>query len=197
MGPSDPPAQPGCAACGHEHLVEFYETEEFLVASVADFVTAALRNGDAAVVVATPEHRAAFDGALAGLSVDVEEAVLDGRYLVIDAAALLSSFMVAGAPDGERFRAAVTPLLDRAGDDGREVSVYGEMVALLWAAGDVTSTIALEDMWNELAASRSFSLLCGYPISSFDVQSRELFAHICRQHTGVRNAQRSPDPDLA
>ena len=47
MEPSSLPAQPGCAACGHEHLVEFYETEEFLVASVADYVVggAARRRG--------------------------------------------------------------------------------------------------------------------------------------------------------
>ena len=189
------PAQPGCAACGHEHLVEFYETEEFLVASVADFVTAALRDGDAAIIVATPEHSAAFDDALGGRGVDVEGAANEGRYLVIDAADLLSTFMVDGSPDRERFEAVVTPLLDRASADGREVSVYGEMVALLWAAGDVTSTIALEDMWNQLAGIRSFSLLCGYPISSFDVQSRQLFEHICGQHGGVRTEQRSADPD--
>ena len=85
--------------------------------------------------------------------------------------------------------------MDRAADGDREVSVYGEMVALLWAAGDVTSTIALEDMWNELAGIRKFSLLCGYPISSFDVQSRALFAHICGQHTSVRSPKGLKDLD--
>ncbi len=197
MDPSSLPEQPGCAACGHEHLVEFYETEEFLVASVADFVTAALRDGDAAIVVATPEHRAAFADALAGRGIDVEDAAYDGGYVVIDAAALLSTFMVDGAPDRERFQAAVIPLLDRAADARRHVSVYGEMVALLWAAGDVTSTIALEDHWNELAVIREFSLLCGYPISSFDVQSRSMFEHICGQHTGVRKSRTLSEPESA
>ncbi len=117
MESSNLPSQPGCAACGHEHLVEFYETEEFLVA--------------------TPEHRAAFHDALGGRGIDLEEAAQEGRYVAIDAAALLSTFMVDGSPDRERFQAAVTPLLDRAADGHRDVSVYGEMVALLWAAGDV------------------------------------------------------------
>ena len=125
---------------------------------------------------------------IAARGVDLEEAAYEGRYVAIDAADLLSTFMVDGAPDRERFQAIVTPLLDRAAArETREVRVYGEMVALLWDAGDVTSTIALEDMWNELAVIRAFSLLCGYPISAFDVQSRALFEHICGQHSGVRS----------
>lgn len=194
MQSSNPPEQPGCAACGHEHLVEFYETEEFLVASVADYVVSALRSDAAAIVVATAEHRGAFADAIAALGVDVEDAADEGRYIVVDAAELLSMFMVDGAPDGDRFEGLVTPLLDRAADGHREVRVYGEMVALLWDAGDVTSTIALEDMWNELAAIREFSLLCGYPISAFDVQSRGLFEHICGQHTSVRPQQPGGTP---
>jgi hypothetical protein len=193
MESSSLPEQPGCAACGHEHLVEFYETEEFLVASVADFVTATLRADDAAIVVATPEHRKAFAHAVGARGIDIDEATSDGRYLAIDAAGLLSTFMVDGAPDRERFQAVVTPLLDLAADVERDVSVYGEMVALLWGAGDVMSTIAFEDLWNELASVRPFSLFCGYPISAFDVQSRAQFQHICGQHTGVKPPQRRPE----
>jgi hypothetical protein len=195
MESSDLPAQPGCAACGHEHLVEFYETEEFLVASVADYVAPALLGEDAAIVVATPEHREAFADALATHGVDVEEAAREGRYLAIDAAGLLSMFMLDGAPDRDRFQGVVTPLIARAATGEREVRVYGEMVALLWLAGDVTSTIALEDLWNELAGICEFSLFCGYPISSFDVQSRALFAHICGQHSSVRSTRAMSDLD--
>jgi hypothetical protein len=187
MESSSLPAQPGCAACGHDHLVEFYENEEFLVASVVDYVVSALRADESAVVVATAEHREAFADGIGAHGADVEHAAREGRYLALDAAALLATFMVDGAPSREHFLAAVSPLLDVASGGGeRDVRVYGEMVALLWEAGDVTSTIALEDLWNELALVRSFSLLCGYPISAFDVQSRALFQHICGQHTGVR-----------
>jgi MEDS: MEthanogen/methylotroph, DcmR Sensory domain len=97
--------------------------------------------------------------------------------------------MVDDAPDPVRFRAAVTGLLDRAADGGRPVRVYGEMVALLWGAGNVASTIALEDLWNELAEVRAFSLFCGYPIQGFDVQSRAVFKHICGQHSTVVPAE--------
>ena len=94
--------------------------------------------------------------------------------------------MVDGTPDPARFRENVVGLLERVSDAGREVRVYGEMVALLWEAGHVSSTIALEDLWNELVAEFGFSLFCGYPISGFDVQSRSAFEHICGQHSAVR-----------
>lgn len=172
-------------AAPHDHLVEFYETEDFLVATVADFLLPALCDGDAAVVVATPEHRAAFAAELTGAGIDLDAADVDGRYQSFDAAALLAQFMVDGAPDPDRFRAAATAVIDRAATGGRNVRVYGEMVALLWADGDVTSTIALEDLWNDLAATLSFSLFCAYPMQGFDDRARAAFKRICRQHSTV------------
>jgi hypothetical protein len=186
MAFSDTPAPPGCAACGHEHLVEFYETEEHLVATVTEYLVPALSGYDAAIVVATAEHREAFAAEIRAAGVDVDAATADGRYHAVDAADLLARFMVDGAPDPARFREVVTQILDGASSGGREVRVYGEMVALLWASGDVLSTIALEDLWNVLGAEHGFSLFCGYPVSGFDVQSRSAFEHICGQHSSVR-----------
>ena len=170
---SNPAGSEGCAACGHEHLVAFYETEERLVATVVAHLAPALLGRDAAIVVATAEHREAF----------AEELQPD----------LLSRFMVDGTPDRARFREIVVALLDRVSEEDREVRVYGEMVALLWAAGHVTSTIALEDLWNELVAELGFSLFCGYPISGFDVQSRSAFEHICGQHSAVRRPMQADE----
>ena len=42
------------------------------------------------------------------------------------------------------------------------VSIYGEMVNLLWERGDVMAAMRLEGLWNELGAGIDFSLLCGY-----------------------------------
>src|ERR1700721_2310373 len=44
----------------HSHLVQFYETDEFLVDTVSEFVGASLRDGDASIVIAPPAHRRAF-----------------------------------------------------------------------------------------------------------------------------------------
>jgi diguanylate cyclase (GGDEF)-like protein len=183
---------------GHEHLVEFYETEDFLVKTVADFISPPLHRDDAAVVAATAEHLAAFAAAIRREGVDLDAAVEDGRYVTVDADELLGAFMIDGTPDPALFRDTVGPLLDRLTANGRAVWVYGEMVAQLLAAGDISSTIALEDLWNDLARVRDFSLLCAYPMLGFDDHAGATFRKICGQHTTVIPADsysllRTPD----
>src|SRR5262249_45292720 len=41
---------------------------------------------------------------------------------------------------------------------------YAEMVDLLWRDGKEETALRLEGWWNELAATRSFRLLCGYHV---------------------------------
>jgi hypothetical protein len=185
METSGQTAPSGGATVEHEHFVEFYETTAFLVGTVADFLVPALRAGDSAIVVATPEHRAAFASAISAEQIDLDAATRAGRYQALDAAEVLATFMHRGGPDPIRFAQVAGSLIDRASEGGRQVKVYGEMVALLWKDGDVRSTIALEDLWNDLAVARSFALLCAYPMQDFDDDARAAFKHICSQHSDV------------
>ncbi len=189
VGPRDLAHGP-CGCAGHGHLVEFYETEEFLVETVSGFIGHALHSADAAIVVATAAHRDAFVAALQAAGLDVPAAIAEGRYLAFDAEELLATFMVDGEPDAERFAETIGEVIGRASAGGRRVRIYGEMVALLWDAGDVLSAIALEDLWNDLAAEREFALLCAYPMRAFDDEaSAEAFKRICEQHTTVIPAE--------
>jgi hypothetical protein len=172
-------------SCSHDHVVQFYESDAFLVGTVADFVVSSLRGWEAVIVVGTPQHREAFAQAIRAEGVDLDAAQRDGRYRAMDARSLLSRFMVDGSLDPVRFEDVVGSLIDTASADGSHVAIFGEMVALLWADGDVRSTLALEKMWNELAAGRSFSLLCAYPLQAFDDTARDVFRHICAEHRVV------------
>lgn len=172
--------------CGHDHRVEFYDSTEFLVDSVTDFTGTALRDGDAAIVVATEAHRSAFEAALRRSGIDIDAAVAEDRYLAFDAGEKLASFMISGMPDAGRFAEMAGAVIERATAQGRRVRVYGEMVALLWDAGDVASAITLEDLWNDLAGVHHFELLCAYPMSAFeDAASAAAFKRICDQHSTV------------
>ncbi len=159
---------PPVSQCAHDHQVEFYESEAFLVDTVCAFLVPALRDGDAAIVVATAAHRHAFERSLEDAGIDVDAAVREGRYLAFDARAVLARFMVADVPDATLFAEAVGEVMDRASQGGRAISVYGEMVALLWDDDDRASALALEDLWNDLAQQRAFSLLRAYPMRAFD-----------------------------
>jgi PAS domain S-box-containing protein len=173
------------------HRVQFYEREGFLVHTVSGFVGSALHDGDAAIVIATAAHRREFEAAFDASGIDVSAAI--DRYRVLDAAELLQKFMVNGAPNAERFCDAVGALLEQPAADGRAVQIFGEMGALLWDAGDTASTIALENLWNDLGESHQLARLCAYPLHAFGNQANAApFARICQQHTSVIPSESYP-----
>jgi signal transduction histidine kinase len=60
------------------------------------------------------------------------------------------------------------------------------MVALLWAEGKPEAAIRLEELWNDLARTHSFSLRCAYPMSGFCREEHgDLLLKICDQHSNV------------
>ena len=75
--------------------------------------------------------------------------------------------MVGGVPEPERFATIVGGIIARAAEGGRQVRVFGEMVALLAAAGDQPAALRLEQLWNELQRQRAFPLVCAYPLDAF------------------------------
>ena len=64
------------------------------------------------------------------------------------------------------------------------VRAYGEMVDVLWKQGREDAAIRLEILWNKLAHTYGFALLCGYSMGNFYKQA-ERFQEVCRQHTHV------------
>lgn len=176
---------------GHSHVVGFYETDAFLVTSVRDFLASSLVDDDAAIVVATGSHRDSFGRALMKEGIDIAVAQRCGRYIALDAADALSTFMVESMPDAARFEATMGKLISRATEGPREVRIYGEMVAVLWDQGNVAAAIALEDLWNDLATRHPFSLFCAYPLSAFTTAaSTEPFRKICALHSRVISTMR-------
>jgi anti-sigma regulatory factor (Ser/Thr protein kinase) len=80
-------------------------------------------------------------------------------------------------------------ILSQAGATGRPVHAYGEMVALLWEAGDVVAAIALEEAWNELADEFAFALLCAYRADAVLGGEHEgALRQVCDLHSSVSGA---------
>lgn len=181
------PYPPNTAAYGH--FVQFYESDQFLIAEVAAFVGAGLRSGDAGIVIADPAHRRALRESLAADAAGTAEGA--GPLLEFDAAEVLASILVDDKPDEALFRQVVGGILERAADGGvRRVRVYGELVALLCADNKHAQAVALEAFWNGLARAFEFKLFCGYPMKVFESGDHALaFEHVCHAHTLVRPAE--------
>ena len=133
------------------------DIDEEVVAAVADRFTAAAGAGHALVLVATPPHRSAVDLELRRRGVVLPP---DGFH-ALDAATTLASLIVDDEPDAAQFSNVIGGLVSDLTARWPGVSIYGEMVGILWERGDALAAIRLERHWNDLAAELDFSLLCG------------------------------------
>jgi PAS domain S-box-containing protein len=196
------PAEAQSAHRAHNHSVQFYERDNFLVSRVASYVAQGLVDGEPAVIIATPGHRRSFTAELRRQGIDDNEFRRSGKLVLLDARETLEKFMTGLVPDRERFETVVGSVISQAcASAGGSIRAYGEMVDLLWKAGNAEGAIALEELWNDLAATHEFSLLCAYAIDGFsDSEDLAAFQAICDTHTHVRPAESytgdGPDDEL-
>jgi hypothetical protein len=154
---------------GHFHAVQFYQDDATLTGIVADFIASGLASGDPAIIIATAEHSAAIQSELRQRSIDVDDLKRLGDLVVLDARETLQAFMVDGMPDAGTFNYVLGELLRQicGSRPSCVVRAYGEMVNVLWRDGLEAAAIRLETLWNELANTHDFKLLCGYSMGNF------------------------------
>jgi len=177
------------------HEVAAYDGAASLVARVADFAVASFADDVPVVTISLPAHREAVDALLSARGVDVDRARRDGRLTTLDADEAMARFLVDGRPDPQLFSAFVATLIP-AGAPG--VSAFGEMVAVLWARGEVAAALELEALWNTAIARHPIRLLCAYPGSMLadsalgdvvrmcDLHDHVSLAGVHPRHTGTR-----------
>jgi anti-sigma regulatory factor (Ser/Thr protein kinase) len=174
------------AGTPEDHVVQIYEREADLYREVGRYVAATLETGSVAVVIATAEHLSGFEIELARLGVDMPEAQRRDRVVCFDAAALLSAFVTAGSIDVEAFHSVIGGVVRPQIARGLGVRIYGEMVTLLWDAGEVVAAIELESLWNDLGATLPFSLLCAYPAASvLGTEHVAALQQVCGLHSSL------------
>ncbi len=149
------PAHVPATKAPHRHEVLFYPDDAVFLDSCTRFITAALGVGDVAAVVATESHRDSLFERLKAEGLDVDAEIKHGRYISLDVAKTLSTFMVNDMPDWERFFEVVGGLVSGAAKAGKgehsRVAMWGECGPLLWAEGKVDAAIRLEQLLNQLA----------------------------------------------
>ncbi len=185
-----------------EHFVLFYDTDQFLLDSLSDFIGTGLDIGDACIVVATKAHRERLEERLKAKGLDLTTVRTRGEYVSLDADETLSNFMVDGLPEPGLFAEVIGSIVMRAAKRRHRVRIFGEMVALLWGEGNHAATFRLEELWNDLRhTTYPFSLLCAYPMHDFagDVYQVQ-FNEIAERHSLVisdeNSALVSPDEHL-
>ena len=162
--------QPG----SHDHLVQLYGATQELADAVGEYAGAGLERGEAVILIATPEHRAAFLARLKNV---------DG-VVVLDAEHTLQRFMSNGMPQWKEFHSIVGGLIADLRLRFPAVRAYGEMVDVLWQRGERDAAIRLEEYWNELGRLQTFSLFCAYRMDPLDATLYEgALQAVCGVHS--------------
>ncbi len=177
--------QPGAAPePGHVHAVFFYEDPQALSSTVGRFIADGLNSDQPGLVIATPSHKAGILEHLTGAACHPEKRMDQGDLVMLDAAELLSLFMVGGMPGVGSFESAMTRVMNSLADRGsqRGVRVYGEMVDLLWKSKKEDAALSLETRWDQFVRARRFPLLCSYSMESLGEHGHKT---ICDHHSHV------------
>jgi len=179
-------------ASAHHHVVGFYSEDRYFLEDFTQFIAAALKLGDAAIVVATESHRDSLLPRLEAQGVNIAAAIAQGRYIPLDAADTLSAVMLNGMPDPVRFLNLIGSLIvtasKAAGREQARVAICGECVHLLWAQGNAEAAIQFEKLGNQLANKYDVDFLCGYSLGcSQGAMDSHIFERICAEHSAVRS----------
>jgi hypothetical protein len=168
------------------HSVYFYDTDDALIQRLVGIVHSALNSDNAVLLVATPDHAQQL---MQYLSSRLFRTVQDmTRLTIVDAETTLQKFLVGGRADRELFFASIKELIAEARmpaeHTGGTLTVFGEMVAVLWGRGEKEAAVELEKLWNELLDTNDFYLHCAYPRSQFLYETdKSAFISVCEQHS--------------
>jgi hypothetical protein len=153
-----------------DHIVQLYQDEQFLNRAVCRFAAAALAHGEGVILVPTAAHWEAFCPRLEAEGVDIKAAQAQGQLTVVDADELLPSFMGEKMPDAPVFLGLAGEVVTRARDRNRypKVRWWGEMVNVLWERGNAAASMALEDLFDQLAHEQEIAIFCSFLMDNFD-----------------------------
>jgi hypothetical protein len=184
-------------ARGHihsEHLVQLFDGLDTVSDCIATHLADGWRRNDVMLVAARANHWAAAVPKLEALGCPVTEVIASGQLVVLDAVTTLAGLMVDGQPDAAKFEAQIAQLVARlCGRSAAGLTIYGEMVDLLAAQGDLRAAEELETLWNSLGEKCSFRLLCAYASAHF---ADERMACHLRVISDLHTQASAAEPDL-
>lgn len=168
------------------HIVRFYSDDVSFLDELTGFVCDVLRSREPMIMVATEQHCELIRKMLAKKGCDQDRQ----PFVLLSAEKTLDGFMINNRPDAMRFRDMMLRTLARArggyGRNEQRVTIFGEMVAVLWSQGNPKAALELEELWNDFGRTQRFSLICAYPARLFEGSEHwDAFSKVCETHTSV------------
>jgi hypothetical protein len=167
------------------HVVQLYDSDDFLAHAVGHYVAEGLHAGDAVMLSGTPAHWVLIRDHLAGLGLDVDGALRTGQLTAVDIERALPEVLDGDTVREAHFRSLVQAKFDRARHAGfRRLRWWGEMTGVLHAQGNPRPAWRLEELGDELARANGGSVLCSFRANRFDPAGYDDdLKELCRLHT--------------
>jgi DNA-binding NarL/FixJ family response regulator len=169
-------------AIERSHSAEFYSDDSSFVVGFARFIETALNAGNTVIAVVTESHLNSLCQTLQARGSNLGAAIEQQRFIGLDVADILSTFMLNDLPDPVRFFKVVGDLIasQAAGVENTRVAICGECGSTLWAQGNADGAIQVEQLCNQLTKRYGMNVLCGFSLSSFyREEDKETFQRIC------------------
>jgi hypothetical protein len=168
--------------------VQLFDEPRSRSESVADFIERGMADGEGVLVVMPFRNWQDTAVRLAREGMDLEAVIRSGQLTVCDAAEMMGLLMRQGRPSRELFEQSAASLVRGMSARWPVLRIYGEMVDLLAAEGNLGAALELEELWNELAAREPFTLFCGYSSLHFgNASTHDMLRQICGTHSHVRS----------
>ena len=174
------------------HIVQIYDSDDFLASGVALFAAQGLKQGEAVLLTGTKAHLGGIQRKLATLGVDFGSAVRNAQLTIADALAAVDAVLVNGMLDEDLFHAKATAALERARADGRFTGVrwWGEMSNVLYQQGNERAALAAEKLGDAATKDLGVRLFCSFHYDKFDARGYDgILRAVCCAHSHVIPAE--------
>ena len=174
------------------HIVQLYQDADFYGEAISHFAAEGLIRGESIIIVATDPNWANISGRLTSKGFSPDELLRRGQLVVLDADATLPKFLVGGMPDAKTFKGLAAATIERARAGGKfpRVRWWGEMVNVLYVAGNQNGSTRLEELFDEVAHEQSIAIFCSFLMDKYDPHIYEkAFGDVCRTHAQIIPAE--------
>jgi hypothetical protein len=174
------------------HILQIYDSDDFLAAAVARFAAAGLQAEEAVLLTGTKDHLGRIEGALRAAGVDAAGAGRNGQLMTSDVHESLVHVVPNGRLEPARFEEVASGALDQALSDTRFTGVrwWGEMTSTLHHAGNPEAGLQAEKLGDAAARQYGATVFCSFLCDKFDAQGYDdVLQNLCCLHSHVIPAE--------
>jgi hypothetical protein len=174
------------------HIVQLYQDADFYGEAISHFAAEGVARGESIIIVATAPNWANISRRLISKGFAPDELFRRGQLILLDAEGVLPKFLVGGMPDGKKFKGLAEATIEQARAGGKfpRVRWWGEMVNLLYIAGNQSGSTRLEELFDEVIREQSIAIFHSFLMDKYDPKIYDrAFGDVCRTHAHVIPAE--------